>query len=276
MKKFSLLLSVLFMTLTACNTPEAEILSTTVVQHYTFFNTNPLFLNGKVKSLEYKTYWPVNNNGNIEKGALMTIEERDSIGFSYDFIAYFNEDGLIERSETVDGDEVLDYWKLEYEGEMIKTGKQFRNDTVLAVHKYIYDENLHLKAADNYQGDMDRLLNRYEFVVNEDGFMTEIKIITVNDEFFGRYAFSLNEKNRYIEQKNYNGSDSLIYHRNSVYNEKGFLGSSEIMASYNNQGDKYTHEYTEYDEKGNWTKMNYYNNGELKSIEVIIIKYFDN
>ena len=276
MNKISILLAVVFMLLTACNTPEAELPSTTVVQHNTIFTTNPLFLNGKVKSVEYRTYWPVENNELIEKGELMTIEERDSIGFSYDFIAYFNEVGLIDRVETVDGDKVLSYWDTEYEGKIIYTDKQYRNDTIRSVHKYIYDDNLQLKEVENYGSDINTLINRYEINTNDDGFMTEIKVITVNDEFFGRYTFNLDENNRYIEQKNYNSSDSLIYHKKGIYNDKGFAESWEILVSYNSAGDKFKHEYTDYDEKGNWTKMNYYNNGELKSVEVLIIKYYDN
>lgn len=276
MKRFYLFLATIIMVFTTCSTPIQKPQATTVVQFFTFFQSHPLFLNGNVKSVKYRTYQPINNNGTIEKGDLMTNAERDSIGFAYDFIVYFNEEGILKKSELLDGDKVLSYWITEGEGQMISKAKQYKNDTVRYVFKYKYNENSHLIAAKNYRGVIDTLLYRYEFIVNDDGFITETKVFSKNDENIFRYTFNLDENNRYIEQKNYNKKDSLVYHTKGMYDDKGFEDSWEILVSSKSAGTKYKIEYTAYDEKGNWTSLNYYKNGELKSVEELIIEYYDN
>jgi len=276
MKKLYLLLAAIIMVFSTCKAPvqEPEKKSTTVVQHYTFFNTYPLFLNGKVKTVKYRTYWPVNNDGIIEKGALMTKEERDSLKFSYDFIAYYNEDGILEKSETLDGDKVLSYWETTIEGQFIKDAKFYKNDTVRYIHKLEYDENSFMIAADNYRGVVDTLISRFEFISNEDGFMTEAKVIKKGELAF-KYVFILDENNRYMEQKNYNKDDSLIFHLTSKYNDKGFIEGWETLVSAKNAGNKAKNEYTAFDDKGNWTSLNYYLNGELATVEELVIEYYE-
>lgn len=276
MKKINLLLAALIMAFSSCNTSAQEPQATTVVEFFTFFATSPLFLNGKVKSVKYRTYWAVTNNDAIEKGDLMTNEERDSLNFGYDFNAYFNEEGVIEKSETLDGDEVLSYWETEIEGQVFTLAKEVVNDTVKRVAKYKYDENSHMVAFDVYRGGIDTLLSHWEVTTNEDGFVTEYHSLSKEDEVLFSYTFELDENNRYIEQKNYNKKDSMVYHRKLIYNDKGLVSDSETMVSSNYTGNKYKYEYTAYDEKGNWTRMNFYSNGELISIDELEIEYYEN
>lgn len=276
MKKINLFCMVIILTLFSCNTPKTEQTATTVVQFYTFFADNPLFLNGKVKSVKYRTYWPINNNGAIEKGLLMTNAERDSMGFSYDFIAYFNEDGVLQKVEILDGDKVISYWETEIEGKVISLAKQVEKDTVRYIHKYMYDEKFHEVALENYRGVVDTLLNRHEVKTNEEGFITESKIVSNNGEVLIRYALTLDENSRYLERKHYNKDDSLIFHLKRNFNDKGFVASSEILVSSKSAGYNNKFEYTAYDEKGNWKSLNYYGNGELKSVEELLIEYYDN
>lgn len=276
MKKFYLFLATIIMVFSTCKTPTQKPQATTVVQFFTFFQTRPLFLNGKVKSVKYRTYLPVNNNGIIEKGSLMTNAERDSIGFAYDFIAYFNEEGVIEKSELLDGDEVLSYWETESEGQIIYNAKQFTNDTVRYVYKFKYNENSQLIAIENYRGVVDTLINRFEVKINEDGFITENRVFSKKNEVVYTYIFNLDENNRYIEQKSYNKNDSLVHQSKGIYNDKGFEESWEVLVSSKDAGNKYKTEYTEYDEKGNWISMNYYKNGKLESVEELVIEYYDN
>lgn len=276
MKKIYFLLAAIIMAFSTCNTPTPKPQATTVIQFFTFFQNNPLFLNGKVKSVKYRTYWAVKNNDAIEKGDLITNEERDSIKFLYDFFAHINEEGVIEKSETLDGDEVLSYWEIEIEGQVFTLAKEVVNDTVKSVAKYKYDENSHMVAVDVYRGGIDTLLSHYEVTTNEDGFVTKYNSLSKEDEVLYRYTFDLDENNRYIEQKNYNKKDSLVYHRKIIYNDKGLESDSEIMVSSKYTGDKYKYEYTAYDEKGNWTRMNYYSNGELISVEELEIEYYEN
>ncbi|MBU8893607.1 MAG: hypothetical protein KOO66_12585 [Bacteroidales bacterium] len=276
MKKIYLLLAAIILAFSTCNTPTKKPQATTVVQFFTFFINNPLVLNGKVKSVKYRTYLPINNNGTIEKGDLMTNEERDSVGFAYDFIAYFNEEGIIEKSELLDGDEVLSYWETEIEGQVFTLAKQVKNDTINLVAKYKYDENSHMVAIDIYRGGIDTLLNHFEVTTNEEGFVTEYNSLSKENDVLARYTFNVDENNRYVEQKNYNINDSLVFHRKRMHNDKGFHVGSKILVSSKYAGDKYKIEYTAFDEKGNWTGLHFYKNGELKTVEELVIEYYDN
>jgi hypothetical protein len=274
MKKINLLLAAIIMAFSACIAPAPKPQATTVVQLFTFYQTNPLFLNGQVKSVKYRTYWAVKNNDAIEKGALMTNEERDSIGFVYDFHVYFNEEGVIEKSETLDGDEVLSYNEIEIEGPVFTLAKQVVNDTVKFVSKFKYDENFHMVAVDRYRGGIDTLMYHYEVFTNEDGFFTKYNLLSKEDEVLYSYTFNLDENNRYIEQKNYNKKDSLVYHIKRIYSDIGL--DSEIIVSSKYTDYKYKYEYTAYDEKGNWIRTNFYRNGELISVEELEIEYYEN
>mgnify|MGYP000297568754 FL=1 len=104
--------------------------------------------------------------------------------------------------------------------------------------------------------------------------MTEAKVISKGELAF-RYVFILDENNRYLEQKNYNKDDSLVFHLKSKYNDKGFIEGWETLVSAKYAGNKIKNEYTAFDEKGNWTSLNYYKNGELASVEELVIEYYE-
>mgnify|MGYP003566076848 CR=1 FL=1 len=74
--------------------PEKLAEPTTKVGWFTPYVFTPEFMKGQVKSFEQRAYWATEEDGNYIQGALMTLKERDSIGWSDDLKAYFDSSGL--------------------------------------------------------------------------------------------------------------------------------------------------------------------------------------
>ena len=85
----------------ACTTEQAQE-PVTEVGIFTSSVWTPELLNGQVKSIEMNSYWATDENGEFIQGALMTKEDRKSIGWIDDTKVYFNSDGMVVKNEDLD------------------------------------------------------------------------------------------------------------------------------------------------------------------------------
>lgn len=253
MKTVKLLFLCLMLIISACTTPETQ--KTTVLDHYSPYSYTPEFLNGQIKSIKEFNYWAIENNGSMIKGDIISHEERDSIKWSYDFTCWYDETGLMNKLTYYIGNKKTGEWDIEYANNLFSKASWIKQDTVRTYHIISNDENNHLSGIKNYNGITDSLSFKYEFVANNDGFITEAKSYNSKDEFKGKYTFLRDEENLTKELRSYDSSDSLKFKYIWTYNDKGFHVSYKKSNANNEILASYTIDYIKYDEMGNWISI---------------------
>lgn len=257
----------------ACNKEEAVL--TTALQYLTPYGNYPEFLSGQIKTVEQMSYWAIEKDGVYEKGDLVTRKERDSLNGSSDFKVYYNEDGVHLRTDYYSYERKINSWITDVEDGLMVKSTWVTNDTNRVYIIFGNDEAGHYVSGERYRAGVDTLINRYSFLTNENGVITESKVFNSKGDLTYTYKFTLTENNLTESLKTYSSKDSLISDSKCVYNDKGF---STKVDRLNGIGEiRWTNEfeYTEYDDMENWlSATGVLRNGTLFIITERIYEYY--
>ena len=248
MKKLCLIM-LLAATVVGCNQkeqPKNTILG--LGTPYIFANE---FMEGQVKVVKEILYWAKNENGQIKKGDLIIWKELDSLGFSHNFTASFDENGQIVGCNYFDEKgKVINRWKGMFENGILIKASIFSHDTNTFTVKYKYNELGWLTETSYLNPGNDTLLSKWAFGNDDKGLYFKIEYFNFKDEFRGRNLLSRNEIGRIIKREYFNRNDSITYYENLTYNDRNILESQERF-SRGISNVKWSYAYT-YDTKGNW------------------------
>jgi len=239
-----------------------------------YFGT-PEALNGKVKELKHITYWAIEKDGKVEKGAIISLKQRSDSGWSQDFTAYFNEGGLLTRCDYLGDNSVIQSSvSTEIENGKIVKEKWSISDTLRSIANFKFDEKGHIVEVSRMSAMPDTLMFKYLITNNEKGNPILGKIlITTKEVFNGKSELKWDENGRVIETVYYNSKDSLTSRMVMTYNKQGFL---ETQKFYNKTG-KLTLDMvgtSTFDEKGNWLTTIWKKSGKPYAIEERTCVYY--
>lgn len=247
----------------SCSTPP-ETTETTLLNLYTPYRFSPEFLKGQVKSVKERTYWAINNNGTIEKGDLVTTEEKRELQYTLDFDAHFDKDGNILQCKYLLDENKFNSWDIVIvDGKMVEATFTM-DDTVRTTQEIKYANGT--MTALSYRMPDKELVRETNIVLNEQGVTEKVEWSNPENELLGYYLFELNENNMVVGNKRFNAKDSLLSYAEYTYDDKGFNTSTKSFDAEGNVEWDGEFEYLAYDEKGNWTSMKASNDGELKLI----------
>lgn len=262
MKKNVFFIFILAAFIWSCSTTETP--KTTVLYYYTPYNYAPEFLNGQVKSVKESTYWVTENDGKLEKGALVTTKEKQAARFTLDFIAHFDVDGNISQVKYLLDDNKYNSWDIEsLDGKMVKASFT-RDDTLRSYQKIEYHDIG--ETITSYRMPEETHYRTYKATINEAGIVTKLEVYNADNEKIGYSLSELNENNRVMHFKRFNPKDSLLSQTKMTYGDNGFY---DTLRSFDGNGEVNwdgEFEYLSYDEKGNWTSTKTVHDGELKFI----------
>ena len=248
MKKNVFLILALVGLIWSCSTPDEP--GTTLLSYYTSYNFTPEFLNGQLKSEQELSYWATENNDSYEKGAKLTAEELQELGWTLDCISSFDMDGNIVQTKYFLDDNRFNIWDVEsLDGKIVKatyTG----NDTVRSYQKLDYEGSTMMVS--NYKLPEDELTRNFEITTNEAGIATKLELFTPENELISYFLYELNDENRVIGYKRFNAQDSLLTYSELTYNDEGFFTKH---TSFDGEGKVLSGidlEYLTYDDNGNW------------------------
>ncbi|MFC2081496.1 hypothetical protein ACFLR8_04730 [Bacteroidota bacterium] len=255
-----------------CSTEKAPE-PTTELGWFTPYTLMPEILKGQVNSLEQKTYWVTEQDGEYVQGALITRKERDSLNWSWDFIAYFDSLGLAKKVKFLDDEgEITGHWKINTEDGKFSRAEWFEGDSAKTYWKIFYDDAGHLLKEERYRSYVDTFMNQYEFKTDEQGQWILAQFVKNNGEAGNTRTSEYNEAGQVVARETINPEGNVIGWMKHTYDEKG------LQASYDGMGSDsimYSGEmkYIDFDESGNWLKVVYYEKGELNGMEVRTIEY---
>lgn len=248
MKTLLRFLFILLVLLPACTGKDQE--KTTRLYHFTPYQDMPEILTGKVKSVTELNYWAIEKDGSFEPGLLVTTKERDSLYWSNDFTATFNEWGNIERCDYFNADQQAGSWVIENDQTQYKKAGWYENDTLKVSALFLYDQNGLLTEAKAFRNDT--LWYRNEASYDDKGNIIESRNYNPSGELTRKYVITWNELSLATGRKVYNASDSLLSGGRAEYNDKGFYTRVELLDGKGEIASTITGKYLSYDKKGNW------------------------
>lgn len=236
---------------TACKNRPPEY---TCLGDYTPYNRYPEKLTGKVKEMNETSYWAIPQGDSFKKGNRITVRDRDTLRWTNDFNAFFDEGGNLKSCALLDEkDQTISIWELSVKDKSRTVAKNITNDTIRNWRELNFDENGNLTGISQFKAGTDTLLSRCSV-------KTSMKRDTVEFWWY-------NDKNAPVSKHIfiYNGAGDFF--RTEAYDRDGVRRAS-VEAKYNSEdkvselifydrSDKiiadnyFTYEY---DKKGNWTK----------------------
>ena len=268
-----LLLSLITLVLfTGCAKNDQE--KTTALYYFTPYNYSPEYLKGKVKSVKEVNYWAVEKNGKYTEGDTVSTRELDSLRWSSDFTASFDESGLLTRIDYWGTKTVPSSWVVENEKNLPGKATWFVADTPKIYFKLIYDEKGHSKENLRFRCKDDSLLNKFSLVTNEKGQIVEVRAFNNKDSCLSKSVFFWNDSSRVVAYYAYSPSDSLRSGFKLEYGLRGFYTQQELF-----KGDKTVYRtigsrYLDYDKYGNWLWALIYDNGKASFMVKRIYEYY--
>ena len=267
MKNFTLIF--LLAAFIAAGCAQKEPTEKTILGKGTDYSTIPESLNGKVKMVRETNFWAVEKDGKLIKGDMMTWKDLDSIGSTKNFIAYFDENGMLKQFDHFDVNNIIHDSNVG----IAENGKYPRWDYTLdgknvGFRKLNYDDMGYLTGGEGY--DMKDSLNSKQIYTHDgNGNYTKNEYFDANDQKQFYQVLTLNDKFKVIELKVYNGKDSLLSKSVNSYDDKGFLikqNSDNLIWDY---------KYLKFDKNGNWQELTaIIDNGKFKVFAERYYEYY--
>ena len=265
-------LFVVIVLVTGCTQPQPEAQQVEFGM-YTSYYLFPETLNGKVKEVIEKTYFAVEEDGAYQKDIPLTVEARDTIGWTLDFKLMFDENGNMVESYNIDeNDKVLESWKVSVEDNKMIEAAFTKNDTLTTVSRMTYNEAGVLTKVENFRMPADTLAYYADVITDENG--NTIEWHSHNWQVpAGKHMFTVNLEGKRTGYKFFNKEGEQTFEQQYTYNDKGHM-IKQVMI--NREGKEFVSEYDyqAYDEHGNWTSYVAHTDGPALITERII-SYYD-
>ena len=250
--------------------PEAK----TELSYFTPYGFAPEILNGQVKSVEQRAYWATEQDGEYLQDALITRKERDSIGWSNDFIVYFDSLGMTNKVEYLDDDgKAYGYWEIQCSGEKLTGAQWIEGDSSSSCWKYAYDDSGNLTKAERFRLEADTLLNGGNVTSIKEWQWTSVQWYNSKGEPGNTMTREFNEMELVTHMETKDPEGKVISWFKYTYDDEGLAIAMEGMSSDSTSYDVEI-KYTDFDEIGNWLKMISDEDGKLVGMDVRTIKYY--
>jgi uncharacterized lipoprotein NlpE involved in copper resistance len=225
----------------------------TILNWSTPLTNSPETLNGKIKQLNDRTYWAVENNGKLEKGTLLTLKEHADNLLINDFQLFFDSIGNVLRNDRFGEKDVIIFSYLN----AFKDNKQLKeiwvndNLNVIGEAAFKYNDSGFLKDIVMTELATDSS-SRLSITSDSHGNMIQMDVYDNKNRFAGKTVYTWDENSHVIHNLSYSPQNEALEKVEITYNDHGFINTFKLT---NAKGvvlfDSTPIEYT-YDNKGNW------------------------
>jgi len=267
LKSFALIL-ILFTGCVSTEKPKDQ----TVIGMFTPYSFFPETLNGKVKMVVEKSYLAKEVDGKLVADRPLTVGDRDSIGWTNDFIVRFDENGLVLKSEEIDENGKIIHSTVNHieNGKVIRT-EDFRNDTLQMYQKNYYTPEGWYEKLEVYS-DKDSLRSIFKIQTDSLGNITSAIIYNPMNEIKSRFEFHVGQDSKWHGYKSFDKEGNKTFEQKYFFNDHGFM---ERQILIDKAGDETESLYTYlYGDKGNWIEA-YGSSGNNKLVTKREIEYYE-
>ena len=273
MKKLILFAALILLAAAACK--EKKPAEFTRLGIYTPYQGYMEKLNGKVESVTENGYWAIPEGDSYIKGARVTKNELDSLGYTYEYKAVFDADGDLVSSTTFDeNDRVIDSWHLYKVNNIYARSEYIMDDTVRFRQVITCDDEGNPVLYEGYNEPADTLGQKIEF---EGSYLNDTLIsrfYNYRGEAGAKYLFMFNDQGLLTLWEYYRKDGTLWSSQVINYNDKGFQSEfTSFDKDKNVSGRTYTT--YEYDQMGNWIKATTRDEKGFALINERVYTYFE-
>jgi hypothetical protein len=242
---------------------------------FTPYQTNVERLKGKVEKVIEINYWAVPDGESFKKGEKMTKKELDSLNYTGDYEATFDQVGdLVSCAIMDENKKVVDKWELIKENNILVRANHTFKDTLRNYRKFTCDNNGDIIEHASFRAGVDTLIERWVVERNPGGDTIIYNIFNNKGEQTYKVLFLYNDLKQftgyqgYDKDGNYNGGNEIRYDN---------LGSASALVFYNkDKVSSVENTYVnEYDSRGNWIKQICKDKKGFAIIGVREYKYFE-
>jgi hypothetical protein len=251
MKKLFFLLALVLL---AAGCKEKKPSDFTRLGDFTPYQTYMEKLNGKVETVTEKGYWAIPEGDTYIKGARITKQELDSIGYTYEYKAIFDIDGdLVSCTTNDENDNVINKWSLSKVNNVLSRAEFSKNDTVRYYIRITCDEKGNPVMFEGYDAIADTLEMKAELTGADVNDTLLVQYYSPRGEPGAKAFLVYNEHGLLTNCWNIlkDGTPGSSY--TLVYNDKGF-SSEGIFFDKDKNKESSTSSTFEYDDMGNWVK----------------------
>jgi hypothetical protein len=272
MKKSLILFIVIIFMVTGCTTKKAEV--STVLGDYTPYYIFPEKLNGHIEKIIEKSYWTVPDGDTIKKGNPITIKDRDSLSWTNDFEATFDNGGNLLSCNLIDeNDKVIQSWDLTYENNKLISATRTRDDTIRILRKYKYNEIDNSPEISLFREPVDTLISSCNIKTNDKDTVSYYWF-DYEGNLASTWVYLYNTNGQFRRLDSYTGEDTYDGAIDVIYDDNGQMS---VLTFYDKDNNVTEVNYitNETDEKGNWIKSVIKDDKGRTFITERVYKYFD-
>jgi hypothetical protein len=272
MRKLISTMVVVVLVFSGCSQKKTE---TTLLKWGTGYNSNPEFLNGKVKEVIQNSFWATVKDGKVEKGAMLTMKNNQDSGMLSGFHALFDDSGKLIRCDYFGDNQKVD-WSIanDFKDGKVEKENWIRNDTVFSHSYFHYDTQGFIDSISmiNVRADSNNI-----FLVltnDEKGNIIRTNVLDSKGLLSNYWLSTFDDGGRVTKLANYVAKNDTIQGQQIyTYNDHGFCDSFKLIDKKNKIVASLTGVLT-YDDKGNWTKVVWSKNGKPWEIDERSYIYF--
>lgn len=228
--------------------------ATTLLGDYTPYDSYPEKMAGKVEKVVEKNYWGVAEGDTYVKGNPVTVNDRDSLPWTYDFVANFDINGnLTSCTNTDENGKTIDSWVLTLTDGFLSRAEYLKDDTLRMYNKLTCNEDGKITELLTYRPVVDTLVNSWRVIGDASNDTVIYQGMNWQGEPTLRYVVIYDSEGRYESlnlQPAEGGIRKLI---SAVYNDQGKVSELRIYDKEENVKASNFISY-EYDKTGNWVK----------------------
>jgi hypothetical protein len=226
----------------------------TVLGRYTPYENFPEKLVAKVEKIKEINYWAVPRGDTYTRGDRITIKDRDSLNWTNDFEAVYDNSGELVRCIFLDeNNSTYRLRELFKENNLTASLKYTRADTLRYIDKITYNADGDISEISNLRASPDTLLYKgiFRYSLKKDTITEHWS--DYNGDPYARINEIYNAEGQFIRKEFYDEKGNFAGAVGVKYNDKGKLSSLTAFDKDKNiySVDEMTYEY---DTKGNWVK----------------------
>lgn len=253
MKKFVYLLLVTVFVAAACKSKKQVVF--TEIGIFTPYQMNMEKLNGKVEKVIETNYWAVPDGESYKKGDKLTRKELDSLVYTSDYEATFDQAGDLVSCAIIDENKKINNkWDLSKENNILVRADYTYNDTLRKYQKLTCDKKGDVIEYASYSAVADTLLEKWVVEMNANADTIIYNVLNYNGEQIYKVLFLYNDLKKFTGYKVYDKDGKYDGGNEIKYDDQG--KASEVVFYNKDKEPTAVNSYiNEYDSKGNWVKQ---------------------
>ena len=252
MKKFIFLLICIVFAEIGCKNNKP--VKTTLLEDYTPYGQYPERIIGKVEKVVEKNYWGVAEGESFIKGNPLTVKARDTISWTNDFEAAFDNSGDLVSCSTMDENgKTISKWVLAKSNGILTSAEYTFNDSLRFYQKLKCNETGDIIEEVQFRPLVDTLIETWKIIRDSTNVMIEYQKIDYKGNLSRRYPVKYDMESRFTGLETYNEIGELLSFNRITYNDKGIM--AELIFYDKDKKVSNANYFTyEYDQRGNWIK----------------------